>query len=77
MNRPAVEMDERLAFFTLPAGQALSGFLVVFADDVVADRIDVAGIHGDGLSGFRGGETSHLLAPPLHRRSVQRRGREG
>ena len=64
----AVEVDERLALFALPAGQAFSSGFVVLGDDVVADGVEVIRVGGDGLGGFRGRDAAKFFdAPTLGR----------
>src|SRR3712207_7714290 len=42
----AVQMEERFSFRAFPARDALARILVILADDVIADGIEVLRIHG-------------------------------
>ena len=62
----AVEVDQWFTVFAFPSGETLSGFLVVLADDMIADRIQAVCIGGDCLVGFgRRYAPEFFAAPPL------------
>jgi hypothetical protein len=51
-NDTAVEMDQRLAGFTFPARDTLAELLVVLADNVIADGVQVSLVGSDCLMRF-------------------------
>ena len=54
-DNSAVEMDQWFSAFAFPTGETPSGFLVVLADDMIANRIKAVFIGGHCLVGFGAG----------------------
>jgi hypothetical protein len=71
MHDTAVEMNQGLAVFALPPCDTLSAFLIVLADDVIADRIKVILISSDCLVSFQSRNAPYFLAAPTLRGSRQ------